>query len=168
MTLLRLPTNHIINLSLREGVFPDRFNQAFVTPHLKNLHLTSTPSKTTTQYPTSTSSPRSLKRQWPLKLENPYPAVWPWQSLPIGIQGLPFQEIALLTVQNEIVLAMENQDYTALTLLYFSLSCIQLHSALFRLRPRISNTAYTQMTHRSITPSTHTVLKNLPKTFKTD
>ena len=46
------------------------------------------------------------------------------------------------------------------------LSYIPLHSALFCLRPRISNITYMQMTHRSITPSTHPVWKIYPKPSK--
>ena len=116
MSIMWLQHSDIINLSLREGVFPDRFKQAIVMPLLKKPTLDKDTFKN--YRPVSNlnflskvtekavaSQIKTHIRQF--DLDNRFQSAY---------KAYHSTETALLTVQNEIFLTMEKQDCTALTI----------------------------------------------------
>ena len=118
--ILAVPIMHIINLSLSEGIFPDRFKQALVTPLLKKQSLPKNEFKNYRPVSNLNYISKLLEKivSSQIKshiekfaLENPFQSAY---------KAFHSTETALLTVQNDVFEAMEKGEVTALTLLDLS------------------------------------------------
>ena len=117
---LALPITNIINYSLSEGVFPECFNKALVSPLLKKASL---PKNTFSSYrPVSNLNYLSkilekvVANQIKLHIDG-FGLDNPFQS---AYKSFHSTETALLSVQNDIYVAMGRGNVTALTLLDLS------------------------------------------------
>lgn len=117
---LVVPITHLINLSLSEGIFPDTFKHAVVSPLLKKHSL---PKDDLTSYrPISNLNfiskvlEKVLYSRLYTHLES-FPALSQFQS---AYRKFHSTETALLRIQNDLLLAMNRQQVSALVLLDLS------------------------------------------------
>ena len=147
LDVLVVPITHLINLSLSEGVFPDTFKQAIVSPLLKKHSL---PKDDLSSYrPISNLNfiskvlEKVLHSRLLTHLES-FPALSQFQS---AYRKFHSTETALLRIHNDLLLAMNRQHVSALVLLDLSAAfdTIDHNILLNRLRSTfgISDTAFT-------------------------
>ena len=120
MDILLAPITNIINLSLQEGVFPDLFKKALVTPLLKKPSLPKNDFKNYRPVSNlnflSKLTEKAVASQIKSHIET-FNLDNPFQS---AYKAFHSTETALLSVQNDIFSAMERGKVTALTLLDLS------------------------------------------------
>ena len=136
LDILITPISKIINLSIREGCFPDKFKIAHVTPLLKKPTLDKNNFKNYRPVSNlnflSKLTEKAVANQIKahintFKLDNPFQSAY---------KAFHSTETALLSVQNDIYAAMGRGELTALTLLDLSAAfdTIDHHILLDRLR----------------------------------
>ncbi len=117
---LILPITNIVNLSLSEGIFPDQFKNAIVTPLYKKHSL---PQEDLSSYrPISNLNfiSKIIERVIHSRLTNHFlnfPALSPFQS---AYRPFHSTETALLRIQNDLLLAIDKKQVSALVLLDLS------------------------------------------------
>src|SRR6187399_158774 len=117
---LLLPITNIINLALSEGLFPDSFKSASVRPLLKKYNL---PTDDLSSYrPISNLNfiSKILERIIHSRINNhlqSFPSICPFQS---AYRKFHSTETALLRIQNDLLLASNQQKVSALVLLDLS------------------------------------------------
>jgi hypothetical protein len=117
---LILPIKNIVNLSLSEGIFPDSYKNAIVTPLYKKHSL---PHEDLSSYrPISNLNfiSKIIERIIHTRLSNhlkTFPSLSPFQS---AYRPFHSTETALLRIQNDLILAMDNKKVSALVLLDLS------------------------------------------------
>ena len=117
---LLLPITNIINLALSEGIFPDSFKSASVRPLLKKHNL---PTEDLSSYrPISNLNfiSKVLERIIHSRINNhlqTFPSICPFQS---AYRKFHSTETALLRIQNDLLLASNQQKVSALVLLDLS------------------------------------------------
>src|SRR6188768_860423 len=119
---LLLPITNIINLALLEGIFPDSFKSASVRPLLKKHNL---PTDDLSSYrPISNLNfiSKVLERILLSRINNhlqTFPSICPFQS---AYRKFHSTETALLRIQNDLLVASNQQNVSALVLLDLSAS----------------------------------------------
>ena len=114
------PITHLINLSLSEGIFPEKFKAAIVTPLLKKYSL---PHEELNSYrPISNLSfiSKILERVIHSRISShlqSFPSLSPFQS---AYRKLHSTETALLRIYNDLLLSINKQQVSALVLLDLS------------------------------------------------
>ena len=117
---LLLPITNIINLALLEGIFPDSFKSASVRPLLKKHNL---PTDDLSSYrPISNLNfiSKVLERIILSRINNhlqTFPSICPFQS---AYRKFHSTETALLRIQNDLLVASNQQNVSALVLLDLS------------------------------------------------
>ncbi len=117
---LIVPITNIVNLSLSEGVFPDSYKNAIVKPLYKKHSL---PHEDLSSYrPISNLNfiSKIIERIIHTRISNylkTFPSLSPFQS---AYRPFHSTETALLRIQNDLLLAMDNKKVSALILLDLS------------------------------------------------
>ena len=120
LPVLIMPITNIVNLSLSEGVFPDSYKNAIVKPLYKKHSL---PHEDLSSYrPISNLNfiSKIIERIIHTRLSNhlkTFPSLSPFQS---AYRPFHSTETALLRIQNDLLLAMDNRKVSALILLDLS------------------------------------------------
>ena len=120
INILALPITNIINLSLSEGIFPDCFKQALVTPLLKKPSLAKNELKNYRPISNLNFISKITEKVVSNQIKNHIDGFGldnPFQS---AYKRFHSTETALLSVQNDIYEEMGNGKVTALTLLDLS------------------------------------------------
>src|SRR5258708_14702513 len=117
---LIMPITNIVNLSLSEGVFPDSYKNSIVKPLYKKHSL---PHEDLSSYrPISNLNfiSKIIERIIHTRISNhlkTFPSLSPFQS---AYRPFHSTETALLRIQNDLLLAMDNRKVSALILLDLS------------------------------------------------
>ena len=117
---LASPITKIINLSLSEGIFPECFKKALVTPLLKKPSLSKNSFSSYRPVSNLNFISKILEKVVALQIKKHIDGFGldnPFQS---AYKAFHSTETALLSVQNDIFAAMENGNVSALTLLDLS------------------------------------------------
>ena len=120
MDILVTPITKIINLSLSEGIFPSQFKQALVSPLLKKPSLPKNEFKNYRPVSNLNFISKLLEKVVASQIKSHMAQFSLDNSFQSAYKSFHSTETALLSVQNDIYMAMEKGQVTALTLLDLS------------------------------------------------
>ena len=120
MDILVTPITTIINLSLSEGIFPNQFKQALVTPLLKKSSLSKNDLKNYRPVSNLNFISKLLEKVVAFQIKSHLAQFGLDNSFQSAYKSFHSTETALLSVQNDVYMAMEKGQVTAFTLLDLS------------------------------------------------